>query len=159
MVRAVQRSGGQLSLGPGQRDPDGGGRRLYFAPWPARANAAGPLGSFEPYVVGGTGLTRTRPIAVIDREDRTFDYNNLVTFNVGVGVRMFLADRAAIALELRDAIYEDKMENTLVAPGPSVEPGQPGYVNSPTNPATWYSKESAFTNALQIRLGASFFVL
>ena len=66
----------------------------------------------------------------------------------------------AISLELRDLMYFDKLENSRVATGPALAPGQPGYTaNSPLNPATWYSPDSHPTSAFQLRLGVSFFVL
>jgi hypothetical protein len=137
------------TLGSGDLD-------AYIVPWPARARS----GAFEPYLVGGLGVIATRPIAVVDPRDRSFDANTLVDLTLGVGVRLFVDPRVAISLEVRDLMYFDKLENGRVATGPAVAPGQPGYTaNSPLNPATWYSPDSHPTSAFQLRLGVSFFVL
>jgi hypothetical protein len=126
---------------------------FVVAPWPARSRRA-----FEPYLLGGAGVVQTRPIPVVDAAHRSFDYNTLVNLELGAGVRFFVDQRIAVTLELRDLLYFEKIENIKVAQGAAATAGQPGFANSPLNPASWYNPNTHFTNAIQLRLGASFFV-
>jgi hypothetical protein len=114
------------------------------------------LGSFEPYVLfPGVGVVRTRPVAVVDPVNRKFDdWNNLIDLSAAIGGRLFINHWLAVDLELRDLMYFEKMEATTVAMGS----GNPASPASPLNPATWYDPNTHFTNAAQVRLGASFFV-
>jgi outer membrane beta-barrel protein len=110
---------------------------------------------YDAYIDGGVGLIRTRPIAVIDPDNRKFDWNNLINFDVGIGLRIFFNRWLAATLEIRDIMYFEKIENIQVANGPAVGPG-PGYGNSPLNPDTWYDKDTHFTNDVQMQVGLSF---
>jgi outer membrane beta-barrel protein len=46
--------------------------------------------SYDIYATGGVGALSTRPIAVIDPDNRTFDFKPKIAFNVGLGLRIFL---------------------------------------------------------------------
>jgi outer membrane beta-barrel protein len=110
---------------------------------------------YDAYIDGGVGLIRTRPIAVIDPDNRKFDWNNLINFDVGIGLRIFFNRWIAATLEIRDIIYFEKIENIQVANGPAVTSGA-GFGNSPLNPDTWYDKDTHFTNDVQMQVGLSF---
>jgi len=114
--------------------------------------------NYDGYIDGGVGLIRTKPIPVIDPDNRLFSWNNLINFDVGIGLRIFFTRWLAATLEIRDIMYFEKIESTTVATGAEVGPGQPGYANSPTNPATWYDKDTHFTNDIQMQVGLSVFL-
>lgn len=112
---------------------------------------------YDAFIEGGVGVIRTRPIPVIDPDNRKFDWNNYVNFDVGIGFRIFFNRWLAAVLEVRDIMYFEKIEAVTVANGAPVGPG-PGYANSPTNPATWYDKDTHFTNDVQLQVGLSMFL-
>jgi outer membrane beta-barrel protein len=113
---------------------------------------------YDAYIDGGVGLIRTKPIPVIDPDNRTFNWNNLVNFDVGIGLRIFFNRWLAFVFEVRDIMYFEKIENTHVDNGPAVGPGMPGYNNSPLNPKDWYDSNTHFTNDVQIQVGLSLFL-
>ncbi len=129
----------------------------YVVPWPAHARASTALGAVEPYVLAGIGILASRPIAVIDPAHRHFDSNNNdIDLAVGVGLRVFLLERVAITLEVRDLIYFERVENPSVANGSTTLPSSDP--NNPDDPATWYDPAPHFVNSVQVRLGANIFV-
>jgi outer membrane beta-barrel protein len=113
---------------------------------------------YDAYIDGGVGLLRTKPIPVIDPDNRSFDWNTLVNFDVGIGLRIFFNRWLAAVLEVRDIMYFEKIENIKVANGPAVTQGQAGYANSPLNPAFWYDPNTHFTNDVQLQVGLSLFL-
>jgi hypothetical protein len=121
----------------------------YLVPWPARAHAGAAASAFEPYLLGGLGAVMSRPVSVVDPAHRRFgDDNTLVDLCLGLGARVFVGERVAVTLELRDLLYFEKIESGAVAAG----------LNGSLNSTTWYEPRSHFTNAVQLRLGASFFL-
>jgi hypothetical protein len=125
-------------------------------PWPARARGDTAAGTFEPYLLAGLGIIHTRPVSVVDPANRSFDYNALIDLALGMGIRVFVADRIAFTLELRDLLYFEKRENENVPSGSASDPMNA--FSNPRNPATWYDANTHFTSCLELRLGASFFV-
>jgi len=102
---------------------------------------------YDAYVVGGVGAITTRPIAVVDPDNRAFPWSSpKVAFNAGIGLRIFFNRWFAAVLEVRDHIFLDKLENTQVATGAAV-----------SNSATWYG-ENKLTNEVQAQLGVSIFL-
>jgi outer membrane beta-barrel protein len=101
---------------------------------------------YDAYIEGGVGLIRTKPIPVIDPENRKFDWNNLVNFDVGIGFRIFFTRWLAAILEVRDIMYFDKIENVAVSQ------------TTPLDPKTWYDPNTHFTNDVQLQVGLSFFL-
>ena len=101
---------------------------------------------WDSYLVGGVGMLRTRPIAVVDPAVRKFDFDWRISFNVGVGIRVFLTKWLSIFGELRDYIYLEKLENLDVALGDdrNVE-------------ATWIDESSEVVNNFSIHIGVSMF--
>ena len=113
---------------------------------------------YDAYIDGGVGIIRTKPIPVIDPDNRTFNWNTLVNFDVGIGLRIFFNRWLAAVLEVRDIMYFEKIENITVAHGAAVAPGRPATANSPLNPATWYDPNTHFTNDVQLQVGLSLFL-
>jgi outer membrane beta-barrel protein len=113
---------------------------------------------YDAYIDGGVGVIRTKPIPVIDPDNRSFNWNTLVNFDVGIGLRIFFNRWLAAVLEVRDIMYFEKIENIKVAQGAAVGPGQMGYANSPLNPSGWYDPNTHFTNDVQLQVGLSLFL-
>ena len=115
---------------------------------------------YDAYIDGGVGLIRTKPIPVIDPDNRTFDWNTLVNFDVGIGLRIFFNRWLAAVLEVRDIMYFEKIESIKVANGAPIAPGLAGFnsINNPLNPATWYDQNTHFTNDVQLQVGLSLFL-
>jgi outer membrane beta-barrel protein len=101
---------------------------------------------YDVYVDGGVGLIRTKPLSIIDPDNRKFsDWNNLVNFDVGIGLRIFFNRWVAAVLEIRDLIYSEKIESLNPAPGVKA-----------ADPATWYDNGTHITNNVQMQVGLSF---
>lgn len=120
---------------------------LNFTYVPAYGKFAG-FGDFifhyDAYVVGGVGAIATRPIPVIDPEYRTFDYEPKLAFNAGLGLRIFFNRWFAAILEVRDYVFNDKLENLQINAA------------NPANKADW-TDETRLTNNVQAQLGVSVF--
>jgi outer membrane beta-barrel protein len=100
---------------------------------------------YDAYIVGGVGAISTRPIAVVDPDNRSFGWGQpKVAFNAGLGLRIFFNRWFAGVLEVRDYIFVDRLEATAVDP-------------VPTDPGTWYG-ESKLTNNVQAQVGVSIFL-
>jgi hypothetical protein len=113
------------------------------------------LGSFEAWADVGAGLMSTRPVPLLDPIHRHFDYRKSVHLAAGIGARVFVTRSVAVTLDLRDLLFFEDLEDPIVAGGsPSLPPTD---LNSPSNPDTSYSNNHV-TNAIELRLGASFFV-
>jgi outer membrane beta-barrel protein len=108
---------------------------------------------YDIFLVGGVGAISTRPIAVVDPDNRTFDWQPKVSFNVGGGIRIFFNRWFGVTAELRDYIFPDELENQLIAEGVDAD-GIPRAQDS----ATWLAEEVSWTNHVQAQLGLSFFL-
>lgn len=102
---------------------------------------------YDGYLVGGVGGMFTRPIAVIDPDNRKFDYEHRISFNLGIGLRIFLNRWFAATMEIRDYIYIEQVEATTV--------GRTQQEQQDRN--TWFG-EKPLTNAFQAQLGISIFL-
>lgn len=111
--------------------------------------------SYDLYATGGVGAISTRPIPVIDPDNRKFDFDPKVCFNLGIGLRVFITRWLAITGEIRDYIYPEKLENLSIATGSTTNPQDP---NSPSNPKTWLQDGVDITNNFQANVGLSFFL-
>ncbi len=111
--------------------------------------------NYDAFIEGGPGLIRTRPIPVIDPDNRKFDWTNLVNFDVGIGLRVFFTRWLAAVLEVRDLIFFDKIENKTVAMGSTQILNSP---NNPLNQKTWYDPNQNLTNDVQLQVGLSIFL-
>ena len=102
---------------------------------------------YDAYVVGGVGAISTRPIAVVDPDNRSFGWDKpKIAFNAGIGLRIFFNRWFAGTLEVRDYIFIDRLEATTIAPAE-------GAVDS----STWYG-EQKLTNNVQAQVGVSIFL-
>jgi outer membrane beta-barrel protein len=114
--------------------------------------------SYDAYILGGLGAISTRPIPVIDPDNRTFNYQAKLDVDLAIGLRIFLNRWFAVTLEVRDYIYNEKLENTSIATGASNTSGVGGpAAGSPQDPNTWYG-DNKLTNNVAAQLGLSIFL-
>jgi outer membrane beta-barrel protein len=99
------------------------------------------------YLLGGVGAISTRPIPVIDPDNRFFEYKTKLAFNAGLGARIFFNRWFAAVLEIRDYIFIEELEN----------------LNSnfndreAANPDNWYG-DNELTNNVAAQFGVSIFM-
>lgn len=126
------------------------GAALNFTYVPAMGKFAG-FGDFifhyDAYVVGGVGALSTRPIPVIDPDNRNFSYKPKIAFNAGIGLRIFFNRWFAGVLEVRDYIFNDKLENLAI----------PATIKEQQDQNNWYG-DSKLTNNVQAQVGISIFL-
>lgn len=108
---------------------------------------------YDLYVLGGVGAIASRPIAVVDPDNRTFEYKPRLSFHVGGGLRIFLNRWFAVVAELSDYIFLDELENPKIEPGRDTDG-----ISFAQKPATWTAKEASFTNNVQAQVGFSVFL-
>ena len=108
---------------------------------------------YDFYVLGGVGAIATRPIAVVDPDNRTFEFKPRLSFHVGGGLRIFFNRWFAVVAELSDYIFFDELEN------PGIATGVDGNGNPRAqDPTTWTAPETSFTNNVQAQVGFSVFL-
>lgn len=109
---------------------------------------------YDVFILGGVGAISTRPIAVVDPDNRTFDFKPKVSFHVGGGLRIFFNRWLAAVLEISDYIFFDELEN------PSIDTridnnGKP----KAQDKNTWLDPNgSSITNNVQAQIGLSVFL-
>lgn len=103
---------------------------------------------YDFYVLGGVGAISTRPIAVVDPDNRVFEFVPKVNFRVGGGIRIFFNRWLAATLEVSDYIFFDQLENPEVAPT----------FTGAQDKDTWLAKDQSFTNNVQAQAGISVFL-
>jgi outer membrane beta-barrel protein len=108
---------------------------------------------YDFYVLGGVGAIATRPIAVVDPDNRTFTYKPRLSFHVGGGLRIFFNRWFAVVAELSDYIFFDELENPSIVTGRDAS-GKP----RAQDPTTWTAPETSFTNNVQAQVGFSVFL-
>jgi outer membrane beta-barrel protein len=113
--------------------------------------------SYDAYVTGGLGAISTKPIAVIDPDNRTFSYKPKLDVDVGIGLRIFLNRWFGVTLEIRDYIFNEQLEALTVGPNSTAASGQPPTPGSAQDPSTWYGS-STITNNVQAQIGLSIFL-
>lgn len=111
--------------------------------------------SYDIFVEGGVGAISTRPIPVIDPDNRKFDFDVKVAFNLGIGLRIFVTKWLAANLSIVDYIYPEKLESLTIANGPVGKTNDP---TSPSNPNTWLQDGVSVTNNVQAQIGLSVFL-
>ncbi|HMR80798.1 MAG TPA: outer membrane beta-barrel domain-containing protein, partial [Polyangiaceae bacterium] len=89
----------------------------------------------------------TRPIPVIDPDNRNFEYEPKLAFNAGIGLRISFNRWFAANLEVRDYIYNEKLESTEIAPT----------LQEQLDEGTWFG-DSSITNHVQAQVGISIFL-
>ncbi len=100
---------------------------------------------YDAYVLGGVGALSTRPIAVIDPDNRNFEYKPKLAVDAGLGLRIFFTRWFAFNAAVKDYIYNEKLENLRTD---EVNPG---------NQASWLG-ENSLTNNVELQVGVSIFV-
>ena len=124
------------------------GANLNFTYVPANGKFAG-FGDFifhyDAYVVGGVGVLSTRPIPVVDPDNRNFTFEPKLAFNAGFGLKIFFNRWFAAVLEVRDYIFLDQLENLEVDD------------TDPSDESTWLG-DTTLTNNVQAQLGVSIFI-
>lgn len=108
---------------------------------------------YDFYFLAGGGIISTRPIAVVDPDNRTFDYKIRPTWGFGGGIRIFFTRWLAAMFEIRDYMFFDELENPAIATGFDAQ-GVPRAQNE----ETWLSEDKSFTNNVQAQLGISIFL-
>ncbi|AUX41920.1 uncharacterized protein SOCE26_033450 [Sorangium cellulosum] len=101
---------------------------------------------YDFYVLGGVGAISTRPLAVVDPDNRTFDWKPKLAFHVGGGLRIFFNRWFAAMFEVSDYIFFDELEN------PRVDP------DNPQDQRTWLDEGKSFTNNVAAQVGFSVFL-
>lgn len=109
---------------------------------------------YDLYVLGGVGAIASRPIAVVDPDNRTFEYKPRLSFHVGGGLRIFLNRWFAVVAELSDYIFVDELENPTIVKGRDPADNIPFAQKS----STWTSDQKPFTNNVQAQVGFSVFL-
>jgi outer membrane beta-barrel protein len=100
---------------------------------------------YDAYVLGGVGALSTRPIAVIDPDNRNFEYKPKLAFDVGLGLRIFFARWFAFNAAVKDYGYNEELENL------STNEANPG------DQSSWLGDKS-FTQNVELQVGFSIFV-
>lgn len=108
---------------------------------------------YDVYALAGVGAISTRPIAVIDPDNRTFDFVPKVSIHVGGGLRIFFNRWFAAMFEISDYIFFDKLENPKIEEGLGND-GKPRAQDS----NTWLAEGTSFTNNVQAQVGFSVFL-
>ena len=73
---------------------------------------------WDAYLEGGVGVMRTRPVAVVDPQIRSFNYSyKLSILNPAIGLRVFLTKWLAVFAETRVYPYLEKLESLNVGLG------------------------------------------
>ncbi|MFZ5889841.1 MAG: outer membrane beta-barrel domain-containing protein [Myxococcota bacterium] len=136
------------------------GANLNFTYVPAYGKFAG-FGDFifhyDAYVVGGVGAIATRPIPVIDPDNRNFEYQTKIAFNAGIGLRIFFNRWFGATLEMRDYIFPDKLEALTINNAAAADAKY--WYDDGNGGGTSYAKAKArLTNAVQAQIGVSVFL-
>ncbi len=108
---------------------------------------------YDVFTVLGAGLISTRPIAVIDPDNRSFTFSAKPNGHIGGGLRIFFNRWFAAMFEVSDYVFYDQLENPLIASGID----STGKSNS-QNKDTWLAKDASFTNNVQAQVGVSVFL-
>jgi outer membrane beta-barrel protein len=111
---------------------------------------------YDFFVLGGVGAISTRPIAVVDPDNRTFTFKPKVAFHVGGGLRIFFNRWLAATLEVSDYLFFDELENPRTA-AQGIDPNTKKPFAQDTS--TWLDPGGAsFTNNVQAQVGLSVFL-
>lgn len=109
---------------------------------------------YDFFVLGGVGAISTRPIAVVDPDNRTFSFKPKVAFHVGGGLRIFFNRWLAATLEISDYLFFDELEN----PQAFVGKDKAGNLIA-QDQSNWLDPGGAsFTNNVQAQVGLSVFL-
>src|SRR5262249_15589584 len=125
----------------------GGALNFTYVPIAGKfAGFADFIFQYDAYIVGGVGAISTRPIPTVDPDNRVFDFAPRLAFDAGIGLRIFFNRWFAADLEVRDYIFQDKIESVSINNA------------RPTDDTTWYDSKARLTNNVQAQLGISIFI-
>ncbi|MBI2894780.1 MAG: outer membrane beta-barrel domain-containing protein [Deltaproteobacteria bacterium] len=101
---------------------------------------------WDAYVLGGVGAFRTRPVPVVDPDNRSFDWGlRISVVNPGIGFRVYSSRFASIFIELRDYIFLEKFESLEING------------DDPRDPDTWLADGSTLVNNVMFNAGLTIF--
>ena len=104
---------------------------------------------YDIFVLGGVGALSTRPIPVIDPDNRKFDWNwKFPAFTLGIGLRIALNRWFTVTAAISDQIPTSSSSRTR-------SPADAG--RRSRTPATWIGQKP-LTNNIQTQLGISVFL-
>jgi outer membrane beta-barrel protein len=109
---------------------------------------------YDIFVIGGVGAISTRPIAVVDPDNRSFSFKPKVDFRLGGGLRIFFNRWLSAVFEVSDYIFFDELENPKIIEGINSKTGKPNAQDQ----STWLSQGTSFTNNVQAQVGLSIFL-
>jgi outer membrane beta-barrel protein len=101
---------------------------------------------YDAYIMGGVGALSTRPIAVIDPDNRNFEYEPKLAFDAGLGLRIFFSRWFALNFAVKDYGYAEKLESLSTN---EVDP---------SNKKDWIAPNTSFTQNVELQGGFSIFV-
>lgn len=105
------------------------------------------------YVLGGVGAISTRPIAVVDPDNRTFNFKPKISFHAGGGIRIFFNRWFAAMFEVTDYMFFEELENPQIVEGFDAQGRRRALDQS-----TWLEEGTEFTNNVQAQVGISIFL-
>ena len=108
---------------------------------------------YDFFVLAGGGVVSTRPIAVVDPDNRTFSFKPKPAGHIGGGLRIFFNRWLAATIEVSDYIFSDELENATVDQSLKGTCGKPAAQCDDT-----WIKGSSLTNNVQAQLGFSIFL-
>jgi outer membrane beta-barrel protein len=105
---------------------------------------------WDSYLVAGGGVVSTKPIPVVDPDNRSFKYKMNPAGNLGLGLRIFINRWLAANVEIRDYIFLEKLEN--------LDDGSGLSETERLDEDNWYGKKNELTNNVQAQIGVSIFL-
>jgi len=110
---------------------------------------------YDIFVIGGVGAISTRPIAVVDPDNRSFSFKPKFNGRLGGGLRIFFNRWLSAVFEVSDYLFLDELENPKIAEGINAKTGKP----KAQDQTTWLDPAGAsFTNNVQAQVGLSIFL-
>jgi hypothetical protein len=99
--------------------------------------------SLELHFTAGVGVLETRPVSLVDRGHRHFDFDSRLGMSTGAALRVAVTRGVFLSLELRDVIYAEQRESQRID------------AEHPENPRTWFG-DKVITNMFEPRIGLTF---
>jgi hypothetical protein len=96
-------------------------------------------------VVAGAGVLASRPVSLVDPENRRFEYRAHFMSSAGAVARVFLSRDLALSIDARNAVYIETREDDGI------------WESARRDPSTWYG-DSRLMNVLEARVGLAMFL-
>ncbi len=116
---------------------------------------------YDFFLFAGGGVISTRPIPVIDPDNRTFTFQPKPQGRAGGGLRIFFNRWLALVVEIDNYVYGEVLENPTIAPGapsPTDSTCPKGAALAAQCSSGWLLPGSSITDNVQAQLGLSFFL-